>query len=183
MINKYCHKCPLKLLKCKHHNLQGIGNIFSQNVIIISNVDYNATKTNDLKDDKQVREIISTLSSTGGGIEDCYIVPIVRCPENKEIPINKTIVEQCSKYLWDELKKDVPINVIFLGTSYQNLNLINIDFANYIYTRHTDLSSGIIYTYTYSILNKHYKDDVKKVLIDWYNKRNEIKEIMKQYRI
>lgn len=183
-MSNYCVDCPLKLLKCKHHKIQGIGNLFSQNIIVIPAIDYNAAKSGNLMDDKQVKEILSTLSSTGGVdglLSDVYIVPLIRCPESNEIPINKAVFEHCILYLYEEYEMSLPINIIFLGKTYKHIRFVDITFGDRNYVKFN--AHNVYYTYTYSLLNTTHKNEVKQILLDWYNTRNETKQIVKQFRL
>lgn len=53
----YCEDCVIRLFNNKHYNLQGIGNPYFGNCIIVPNVDYNAYKKGSMEFSKQV-EII-----------------------------------------------------------------------------------------------------------------------------
>ena len=45
----YCEDCVIRLFNTKHYNLQGIGNPYFGNCIIVPNVDYNAYKKGGMK--------------------------------------------------------------------------------------------------------------------------------------
>ena len=53
-----CSECPIRLFNNKHYNLQGIGNPYFGNCIVVPNVDYNAYKNGSMGFSNQV-EIIA----------------------------------------------------------------------------------------------------------------------------
>ena len=76
MVN-ICDDCALRLYNTKSYNLQGIGNPFYGNCIVIPNVDYKAYKGKSMDFSTQVDIIKETLIlSTGVEESNLYIVPL-----------------------------------------------------------------------------------------------------------
>ena len=86
----YCEDCVIRLFNTKHYNLQGIGNPYFGNCIIVPNVDYNAYKKGGMKFSKQV-EIIKSIISSTGELDDLYVLPLIRCNEYVSSELNEDI--------------------------------------------------------------------------------------------
>ena len=92
-----CEQCPLRLFNNKGYNLQGIGNTWSGNALVLPNVDYKAYKKQDMSFSSQV-EVVSTILSTGGLEANLYVIPLLRCNENFDIEITDKIINRCLTY-------------------------------------------------------------------------------------
>ena len=62
-----CSECPIRLFNNKHYNLQGIGNPYFGNCIVVPNVDYNAYKNGSMGFSNQVKIIKDVLFPFYGG--------------------------------------------------------------------------------------------------------------------
>ena len=69
MVKSVCDNCALRLYNTKSYNIQGIGNPFYGNCIVVPNVDYVAYKKGDMGFSTQVDVIKSIISSTGEVID------------------------------------------------------------------------------------------------------------------
>lgn len=126
-MDKYCEQCALRLFNTKHHNLKGIGNPYSGNLIIIPNVDYNAYKNGDLSYDNQVEIIKSIISSTGEQDSNFYVLPLIRCNTKLGCPVNDDIIRNCFLYMADDMKLYEFKNILCLGDAARIfLNIISI---------------------------------------------------------
>lgn len=165
-----CNECPLRLYNKKHHNLQGIGNPWSDNVIIIPNVDYDAYKVGNLSFSNQV-DIISAILPTGVLATNCYIVPLIRCNESISCKVNDDIIRRCITYLIDDLNLYNWHNILVCGSAWTRLfnREITSDFNNCIYS----VKHKRIYLPNYNPLIKYIDDNkfeiFKNRLIEWYN--------------
>lgn len=169
-MTKICDSCPMRLYNSKHHNLHGIGNPWSDNVIILPNVDYDAYKVGDLNFSKQAA-IISEILSTGVLEETFYILPLIRCNEVISCKVNEDIIKLCSKYLIEDIKVYNWHNFLVCGTAWERLFGRNIksDLENAIYS----VKYNRLYVPNYNPLVK-YTDDAKfeifkNHLLKWYN--------------
>ena len=166
----WCEQCPLRLFNKKHHNLQGIGNPWATNVILIPNVDYGAYKKGNLNFSEQAA-IISSLLSTGVLQTNLYIVPLIRCNEDIACEVNDDIIANCLHYFADELKLYNWKNILVCGSAWNRMfnRHLKDDFGKAIYS----IKNGRLYVPNYSPLVK--LTDTKKFelfkeyLYKWYN--------------
>lgn len=138
--DKYCENCALRLFNTKHHNLKGIGNPYSGNLIIIPNVDYNAYKNGDLSYDNQIEIIKSIIPSTGEQDSNFYVLPLIRCNTKLGCPVNDDIIRNCFLYMVDAFKLYGFKNVLCLGDAARMfLNITSIgEWRNTIITNNID---------------------------------------------
>lgn len=173
MVN-WCKDCALRLFNVKCHNLQGIGNPFMGNVIIIPNVDYDAYKAKDLEYSSQVKLITDILhiSPTGGLDSNLYFLPLIRCNENLGCEITQDIVNRCTNYLVNDANKYNFKNIMLCGDAARRF--LNIDdISKYLDTVICNSVTKRRYFINYSPLIK-YKDEekfevFKQHLIKYYN--------------
>ena len=163
----YCAECAMRLFNEKGHKLEGIGNPYSGNLIIIPNVDYIAYKKHNMKFSSYV-DIITGLSFTGG-LENLYILPYIRC-NDLGCPVTDDIETRCSYYLSEDFKKYNFTNIMVLG------NVVNKFLGRSI----KDLNNTILvsknkrfYAATYSpfikFIDKEKYEQFKKDIKRWYN--------------
>lgn len=166
----YCEDCAMRLFNTKHHNLQGIGNPYFGNVIIVPNVDYDAYKKGSMDFSSQVDVIRECLSSSTGEGDSLYIAPLLRCNVQIACEVTNDILLKCLNYLAADVKKYNYKNILLLGdaaTKFLNCN-IKDNLDNLIISKNKR-----IYAVNYSPLIKYVDEDKFKIfkshLIKWYN--------------
>lgn len=163
-----CANCPLRLYNDKGFNLQGIGNTWSGNALVLPNVDYKAYKNQDMSFSSQV-EIVSAILPTGELDANFYVVPFIRCNENVDIEINDDIIRKCSFYLNRDLDKYQIKDVMLCGEAakrYLNINGI----SSYLDTVILDNKTKRRYFVNYSPLVKYTNDKLMESFHSHLNK-------------
>ena len=95
-MNTICKDCALRLYNTKSYNLQGVGNPFYGNCIVVPNVDYKAYKGKSMSFSSQV-EVIKEVLIPLTGVEESnfYVVPLIRCNEQISREIDKRTFDNC----------------------------------------------------------------------------------------
>lgn len=122
-MDNVCNDCPMRLFNKKHYNLQGIGDPFSGNLIVIPNVDYTAYKKGNLNFSKQV-DVIKSLNTDI--INNFYIVPFIRCNETISCDVNDDIYNRCLHHLAVDISKYNFKNILLLGDAARRFFNISI---------------------------------------------------------
>ena len=165
----YCENCVIRLFNNKHYNLQGIGNPYFGNCIIVPNVDYNAYKKGGMEFSKQV-EIIKSLISSTGELDDLYILPLIRCNEYISCELNEDSYLKCIGYLIEDMKKYQFKNIMLLGSAGRRF--LNCNISDYFDTIFISVNNRR-YWVNYSPLINYTDFDkyeiFKSNLIRWYN--------------
>lgn len=165
----YCEDCVIRLFNNKHYNLQGIGNPYFGNCIIVPNVDYNAYKKGGMEFSKQV-EIIKSLMSSTGELDDLYILPLIRCNEYISCELNEDSYLKCIGYLVEDMKKYQFKNIMLLGSAGRRF--LNCNISDYFDTIFISVNNRR-YWVNYSPLINYTDSDkyeiFKSNLIRWYN--------------
>lgn len=165
----YCEDCVIRLFNNKHYNLQGIGNPYFGNCIIVPNVDYNAYKKGGMEFSKQV-EIIKSLISSTGELDDLYVLPLIRCNEYISCELNEDIYLKCIGYLVEDMKKYQFKNIMLLGSAGRRF--LNCNISDYFDTIFVSVNNRR-YWVNYSPLINYTDSDkyeiFKSNLIRWYN--------------
>lgn len=165
----YCEDCVIRLFNNKHYNLQGIGNPYFGNCIIVPNVDYNAYKKGGMEFSKQV-EIIKSLISSTGGLDDLYVLPLIRCNEYISCDLNEDSYLKCIGYLVEDMKKYQFKNIMLLGSAGRRF--LNCNISDYFDTIFISINNRR-YWVNYSPLINYTDSDkyeiFKSNLIRWYN--------------
>ena len=166
-----CDQCPLRLFNDKGHNLNGIGNIWSGNALILPNVDVTAYKKQDMSFSRQVK-VINTILPTGGLEQNLYVVPLVRCNEHFDIEITKRIISRCYTYFEKDVTSHQIKNIMLCGDAARRI--LNIDdLKPYLDTAICDSKTRRRYFVNYSPLSKYVNDEhfeiFKSHLIKYYN--------------
>lgn len=165
----YCEDCVIRLFNNKHYNLQGIGNPYFGNCIIVPNVDYNAYKKGGMEFSKQV-EIIKSLISSTGELDDLYILPLIRCNEYISCELNEDSYLKCIGYLVEDMKKYQFKNIMLLGSAGRRF--LNCNISDYFDTIFISVNNRR-YWVNYSPLINYTDSDkyeiFKSNLIRWYN--------------
>lgn len=174
MCKSICDDCALKLYNTKSYNLQGVGNPFYGNCIVVPNVDYKAYKGKSMDFSTQVEIIKETLIlSTGVEESNLYIVPLIRCNEQISCEIDKATFNRCLYYFAKDIMTYNLKNILLLGSAARRFLNVNIN-------EHFDTvflsKSGRRYFVNYSPLIEYVDeklfDTFKEYLIKWYNSIN-----------
>lgn len=165
----YCEDCVIRLFNNKHYNLQGIGNPYFGNCIIVPNVDYSAYKKGGMEFSKQV-EIIKSLISSTGELDDLYVLPLIRCNEYISCELNEDSYLKCIGYLVEDMKKYQFKNIMLLGSAGRRF--LNCNISDYFDTIFISINNRR-YWVNYSPLINYTDSDkyeiFKSNLIRWYN--------------
>lgn len=176
-----CEECPMRLFNTKYYNLQGIGNPHFGLCIVVPNVDYSAYKKGDFSFSNQVEIIKSVISSTGE-VDDVFILPLIRCNETIACSINNDIYNRCLTYFMNDIRKYQFTDIMLLGDAGRRILNCNInEYFDYIMIS----SNYRRYTVNYSPLIK-YIDNAKfevfkNYLLKWYNSAKN--KYFEQYKI
>lgn len=171
-----CDTCAIKLFNTKHYNLQGIGNPYFGNCIVIPNVDYNAYKKGNIGFSSQVEIIKEVLNlSTGEGdnldnLDNLFILPLIRCNETISCELDNDSYNKCLQHFANDIRKYQFKRILLLGEAAKrflncdiinNLNILVISSNNRFYN--INYSPLIKYT------DKEKFDTFKTYLRKWYN--------------
>lgn len=173
-MNTICDNCALRLYNTKSYNLQGVGNPFYGNCIVVPNVDYKAYKGKSMDFSTQVEIIKETLIlSTGVEESNLYIVPLIRCNEQISCKLDAVTYNKCLHWFADDMRKYQFKNVLLLGNAARRF--LNVNIKDYLDTIVLS-KKGIRYFVNYSPLVQYIDDKLfdtfKEYLIKWYNSIN-----------
>lgn len=162
-----CYNCPLRLFNKKGHNINGIGNIWSGNALVLPNVDKDAYKKQNMSFSNQVK-VLQQILPTGGLELNLYITPLIRCNEHFDIEITPQIVSRCLTYFDSIVNVHKIENIMLCGDAARRfLNIDNLE--PYLNTIICDRNSRRKYFVNYSPLVKDkYFDTFKKYLRKYY---------------
>ena len=159
----------MRLFNTKHYNLQGIGNPYFGNCIVVPNVDYNAYKKGDMGFSKQV-EIIKSLISSTGELDDLYVLPLIRCNEYLACELDTNSYLKCIGYFIEDMKKYQFKNIMLLGSAGRRF--LNCNISDYFDTIFVSINNRQ-YSVNYSPLITYTDSDKYEIfrsnLIRWYN--------------
>lgn len=162
-----CDECPIRLFN-KHHNLQGVGNPYFGNCIVVPNVDYDAYKKGDMGFSKQV-EIIKEVISSTGELENIYIVPLLRCNETVSYKVDDDSYNRCLNHFANDMRKYQFKRILLLGDAVRRF--LHCDISNYLATLIVS-KNNICYNVNYSPLIKYVDENKFEVfahyLRQWY---------------
>lgn len=165
----YCEDCVIRLFNNKHYNLQGIGNPYFGNCIIVPNVDYNAYKKGGMEFSKQV-EIIKSLISSTGELDDLYVLPLIRCNEYISCELNEDSYLKCIGYLVEDMKKYQFKNIMLLGSAGRRFLNCNIsDYFDTIFISVNNRRYWVNYSPLINYTDSNKYEIFKSNLIRWYN--------------
>lgn len=173
-----CSECPIRLFNTKHYNLQGVGNPYFGNCIVVPNVDYNAYKKGSMGFSNQVDIIKEVLHSSTGevdNLENLYIVPLIRCNESISCELDNISYNRCLHHFANDMRKYQFRNIMLLGDAGRR-------FINCYITENLDnlmiSKNGKFYNVNYSPLIKYINEEkyetFKIYLKKWYRNCNEI---------
>ena len=125
--NNICSNCALRLYNTKSYNLQGVGNPYKGNVIVVPNVDYKAYKGKSMDFSTQV-EIIEDVLHLSTGVEESnfYVVPLIRCNEQISCEVDYATYNRCLQYFAQDVRKYNFKNILLLGNTARRFLNINI---------------------------------------------------------
>ena len=166
-----CENCPLRLFNDKGHNINGIGNIWSGNALVLPNVDKPAYKKQDMSFSSQVA-IINTILPTGGLEQNLYAVPLIRCNEKFDIEITTKIINRCRTYFETDVNNHQIKNIMLCGDAARRI--LNIDdLKPYLDVVICERKTRRRYFINYSPLVKYTNDEnfevFKRYLVKYYN--------------
>ena len=180
-----CKTCAIRLFNEKCYNINGVGNPFLGNMIIISNVDNKAYKTNDLSFSEQIRIMEEVILPTGGDklLELCYITPLIKCRESN-CEADDHSLQCCIKNLAQEVIKYKPVNVLVTGSAVNRF--LNCSIHEYL-DKFIVSKNNIRYFVNYSplikfnndnkfeIFKRHFEEWITAVKYKYYNNYEEVK--------
>lgn len=165
----YCEDCVIRLFNTKHYNLQGIGNPYFGNCIIVPNVDYDAYKKGGMEFSKQI-EIIKSIISSTGELDDLYVLPLIRCNEYLSCELNEDSYLKCIGYLVEDMKKYQFKNIMLLGSAGRRFLNCNIsDYFDTIFVSINNRRYWVNYSPLISYTDSDKYEIFKSNLIRWYN--------------
>lgn len=170
MVKSVCDNCALRLYNTKSYNIQGIGNPFYGNCIVVPNVDYKAYKGKSMDFSTQVEVIRNILIPfTGGEESNFYIVPLIRCNEQISCEVDNITYNKCLYWFANDIRKYDFKNILLLGTAARRF--LNCNITEYLDTIMVS-PNGRKYFVNYSPLIKYSDDKLfetfKEKLIHWY---------------
>lgn len=164
-----CDECPIRLFNTKHYNLQGIGNPYFGKCIVIPNVDYVAYKKGDIGFSKQV-EIIKSIISSTGGLDDVFITPFIRCNENISCELNDDIYRRCLTHFAEDIKKYNFQDILLLGEAGRRFLSCDITaYLNTIVVSNNNRRYAVNYSPLIKYIDNNKFEVFKHHLIKWYN--------------
>ena len=170
MQNNICTDCALRLYNTKSYNLQGVGNPFYGNCIVVPNVDYKAYKNGDMSFSNQVKVIEDTLHLSTGDVESkLFILPLIRCNESISCEVDDNTYKKCLNFFANDVKQYDFKNILLLGSAARRFLNCNIkDYLDTIVVSH----NGRRYFVNYSPLIQYSDDELfetfKDKLTHWY---------------
>ncbi len=167
-----CDNCAIRLFNIKNYNLHGIGNPYSGNCIVISNVDYNAYKKGSMGFSSQVEVIKEVLHLSTGehdNLYNLYIVPLIRCNETISCELDDNSYNRCLQYFINDIRKYQFKNIMLLGDAGRRF--LHCDIKENIDNLFISPNNRR-YTINYSPLTKYTNNELfeifKSKLIKWY---------------
>ena len=167
MLNN-CDDCILKLTCKDYRRPQVYGNLFSNNLIVIPYID-----SDNIEDDKGVKEILQTLnSSTGGECPDLCIIPMLQCcPNRVDYEVVTLYYVDCLKRTLAYYKIQPKKHLLLCGRQSVNMFMSTDDIYKLNNICFNVNGQHIVMTYSPRI---KFIDDTKSSvfanhLIKWYN--------------
>lgn len=165
-----CEDCVLRLFNIKHHKVNGIGNPYFGNVIIVPNVDYQAYKAGDMGFSTQVSIIEEIISSSMGELDNLFILPLIRCNLDVAPEIDNQIIQRCIIHLKNDLIKYNFQRILLLGDASKLIQGINIkDNLNNQFISRNNRYYNVNYSPLIKFTNKGLFYKFKCYLLKWWN--------------
>lgn len=171
MVKDICDNCALRLYNTKSHRLEGVGNPWSGNCIVVPNVDYNAYKKGSMSFSSQV-EVIKDILHLSTGVEDSnlFIVPLIRCNESISCKLDNISYNKCLHWFVTDMRKYQFKNIMLLGDAARRFLHCNIsDNLKKIFISRNDKRYVVNYSPLISYVNNELFDVFKERLIHWNN--------------
>lgn len=174
MVYNICNDCVLRLFNDKCYCLKGVGNPLYGKIIVVPNVDYDAYKNKGMTFSKYVEIINEALSPSTGGLNDYFIVPLIRCKLTDKCPLNNNIISRCIIHTIRDIVNTHAVKILLLGDAAK-LFLSITDISNKTDKLYITKDNGNIrgYCVSYSPFVKYIDDNKYKEfcnhLIKWYN--------------
>lgn len=174
MYNSICNDCALRLYNTKSYNLQGVGNPFYGNCIVVPNVDYKAYKGKSMDFSTQVEIIKQTLYlSTGVEESNLYIVPLIRCNEQISCELDRDSYIRCLMYFQEDVIKYDFKNILLLGSAARRFLNVNInEHLNSLFLSENNRRYFVNFSPLIQYVDEKLFDTFKEYLIKWYNSIN-----------
>lgn len=168
-----CEDCAIRLFNNKHHNLKGVGNPYFGNCIVVPNVDYDAYKKGDMGFSIQVeiiKDILHLSTGEGDGLEELYIVPLIRCNESISCELDNNSYNKCLQHFANDMRKYQFKRILLLGDAGRRF--LNCDITENLNTLMVSANNKF-YNINYSPLIKYINEEkfaiFETYLIKWYN--------------
>lgn len=180
-----CKTCAIRLFNEKCYNIEGVGNPLHGNMIIISNIDDKAYKTNDLSFSEQINIMKDVIPSTGGDelLDLCYITPLIKCRESN-CEADEHSITCCIKNLAKEFIKYRPNNVLVTGSAVSRFLICSIhEYLNNYFVSKNNIRYFVNYSPLIKFNDEHKFETFKNHLEKWivavkYNYFNNYEKIM-----
>lgn len=172
--NSICNGCALRLYNTKSYNLQGIGNPYMGNCIVVPNVDYKAYKSKSMSFSSQVEIIKDVLNlSTGEEEYNFYILPLIRCNEQISCEVDNATYMKCLTWFAKDIRKFDFKNILLLGNAARRFLNCNIhDYLDTVIISRNNRRYFVNYSPFVKVTDEKLFNDFKKYIIKWYNSIN-----------
>jgi hypothetical protein len=172
-----CDNCAFRLFN-SYHGIKGIGNEFSNKLVIMPIISRNAAKTNDITNDETYKDVIEAIngniSSTGVDCQspDLYFTSFIKCsvPITDACNISDDIIDRDRRIIIHEFLTHHFTDIMLLGNVGRWL------FGYDCKLKHDTCyitKNNKRYVINYNPLIKHYDKDkfaeFKDNIIKWYN--------------
>ena len=172
--NYICNDCALRLYNTTSYNLQGVGNPFYGNCIVVPNVDYKAYKGKSMDFSTQV-EVIKQVLFLSTGVEESnfYIVPLIRCNEQISCELDRDSYIRCLMYFQEDVVKYDFRNILLLGSAARRFLNVNInEHLNNLFLSENNRRYFVNYSPLIQYVDEKLFETFKEYLIKWYNSVN-----------
>lgn len=169
-----CDDCALRLYNNKSYNLQGIGNPYKGNVIVVPNVDYKAYKGKSMDFSTQV-EIIEDVLHLSTGVEESnfYVVPLIRCNEQISCEVDDATYNRCLQYFAHDVRIYNFKNILLLGNAARRFLNINLhEYLDTIIVSKNQRRYFVNYSPLVKNIDEKLFDTFRDNLIKWHNSIN-----------
>ena len=172
--NNICKDCALRLYNIKSYNLQGVGNPFYGNCVVVPNVDYSAYKGRSMSFSSQIKVIEDILHLfTGVGESNFYVIPLIRCNEQISCKLDDITYNKCIHWFAEDMRKYNFKNILLLGTAARRFLNVNInEHLNTIFLSKNNRRYFVNYSPLVQYADEKLFDIFKEYLIKWYNSVN-----------
>lgn len=172
--NSICDNCALRLYNIKSYNLQGIGNPYKGNCIVVPNVDYKAYKGKSMSFSSQVEIIKDILHlSTGEEEYNFYIIPLIRCNEQISCEVDDATYHKCLTFFAKDVIRYDFKNILLLGNAARRFLNCNIkDYLDTILISRNNRRYFVNYSPLVKNIDEKLFETFKDNIIKWNNSIN-----------